>query len=108
MGLRDKLGRLEYKLRGNMESFVLEDGTRYYFDPRGGELFLHLCACLRADHAGRPRPEPPATLQAVCRARDRRSAIAKVATDGLAPYQLQALLERGELVPRSLVASRER
>jgi hypothetical protein len=109
MGLRGKLGRLEYKLRGNMESFILEDGSRYYFDPKSGELFLHLCGCIRAGYEGKPYPEPPATLLALCKARDRRASLAaaKVATDGMFPYDLEVLVERGELVPRSLVAGRE-
>ena len=98
------LRRLEHKLRGNLESFVLEDGSTFYFSPGSGELYLHTAACLRADYAGRPRPEPPATFQALTRARDRRAAADKVATTGLFPYDRQAIVERGVLEARSMVA----
>jgi hypothetical protein len=104
MALKTLLKRLEHKLHGDLASFVLEDGTTHYFNPKSGQLFLHAAACARADHARTPRPEPPATLQALTKARDRRAAADKVATSGLFPYDREALVERGELVPRSMVA----
>jgi hypothetical protein len=57
MGLRDKLRRLERGARGNLSSFVLEDGTRHYFNPESGECFLHGCECLRAGSDGESFPE---------------------------------------------------
>jgi hypothetical protein len=112
MGLRGKLRRLERGARGNLESFVLEDGSRYYFNPTSAECFLHACACVRAQHKGEPFPEPPQTIKALTRARNRAAALDTAcggggASLGLFPYEREALLERGELVPRSLVASRE-
>jgi|SRR5215208_2074563 len=104
MGIRNFIKRLERGARGNMESFVLEDGSTYYFNPKGGELFLHTSACLRADHAGRKRPDPPPTLIALTKARDRRAAVEQVASSGLFPYSKEAIVERGELVHRSMVA----
>ena len=104
MALRNLLKRLEHKLRGDLESFVLMNGSTHYFNPGSGKLFLHAAACIRADHARVPRPEPPATLVALCRARDRAAAVEKVATTGMFPYDRVALVERGELVPRSMVA----
>jgi hypothetical protein len=104
MALKALLGRLEHKLRGDLESFVLEDGTMHYFNPKSGQLFLHAAECARADRARTPRPKPPATLQALTKARDRAAAADKVATSGMFPYDREALVERGELVPRSLVA----
>jgi len=106
MVLKGLIKRLEYKLRGGLASFVLQDGSTYYFSAEHGEVFLHSAECIRADHAGRPRPEPPPTLVALCKARDRRAALEKVAREpgGLFPYDTEALLERGELVPRSIVA----
>jgi hypothetical protein len=104
MALKTLLKRLEHKLRGDYESFVLEDGTTHYFNPKGGELYLHAAACIRAAYEGKPYPEPPATLLALCRARDRFSAVEKVATGGMFPYDREALVERGELVPRFMVA----
>ena len=107
MGLKDRLKRLA-RGPGGLASFVLTDGNRYYFDPKSGELFLHAAACLRADFAGRGRPAPPATLLALCKARDRAAAIEKIATRGLFPYEVEAIVERGVLVERSMVArSRE-
>jgi hypothetical protein len=38
--LRRQLKRLEEELRGSLQSFVLEDGSRYYYNPTSGELFL--------------------------------------------------------------------
>jgi|SRR5215212_1376613 hypothetical protein len=105
MGLKGFIKRLERGARGNHESFVLMDGSTYYFSPGSGELFLHTAECIRADYAGRRRPDPPPTLLALCKARDRRAAAEKVATSGMFPYDLEALVERGELVPRTMVAS---
>jgi hypothetical protein len=104
MGLRSFIKRLEHKTRGDLESFILEDGGTHYFNPGGGELFRHTAACLRAAYEGKPYPEPPATLLALCRARDRFSAVEKVATGGMFPYDRESLVERGELVPRFMVA----
>ena len=94
-----------------MESFELEDGSRHYYDRVSGERFLHSMACLRAQGEGKTTfPEPPETLLAITRAKDRRAALAQVyhpdAFD-IFPYDTEALVERGELVPRSMVAGRE-
>ncbi len=40
MGLRSWVKRLERGARGDLESFVLEDGGRYYYNPTSGERFL--------------------------------------------------------------------
>jgi hypothetical protein len=111
MGLRSWVKRLERGARGDLESFVLEDGSRYYYNPMHGDCFLHGMDCLRAQGEGKPFPEPPETLKAIARARDRRSAFYQLYPGGAAlsvlPYDEDALLERGKLVPRSLVAGRE-
>ena len=102
--------RLERAARENLASFVLEDGSRYYFNPASGECFLHSMDCLDAQGECRPFPEPPETLKAISCARDRRAALNQLysnGTFGLFPYEVEALVERGELVPRSLVAGRE-
>jgi len=104
MRIRGLIKRLERGARGDMESFILEDGSRYYFNAKGGELYLHATACLRADYVGLRRPEPPPTLLALCKARDRAAAADKVATSRMFPYDREALVERGELVARSMVA----
>ena len=39
MTLRGKLTQLEQALRGTLESFALEDGSRHYYNPTSGEFF---------------------------------------------------------------------
>jgi len=109
MPLRGWIKRLERDARGDLESFVLEDGSRHYYDPTSGERFLHSMDCLRAQSDGEPFPDPPETIKALPRARDRAAALNQVAggTFDIFPYDKQVLVERGELVPRSLVAGRE-
>jgi hypothetical protein len=111
MGLRDKLKRLERDARGDLKSFALEDGGRHYYDPASGECFLHSMDCLRAQGDGETGfPEPPETVKALVRARDRRAALNELypgGSFGVFPYEPEALVERGELVPRSLVVGRE-
>lgn len=100
MGLRGWVRRLERGARGNLASFVLEDGTRHYFNPESGECFLHACDCVRAGSEGEPFPEPPETIKALTRARNRAAALeATCGGFGLFPYEREALVERGELVP---------
>jgi hypothetical protein len=106
MRLRGWVRRLEHAARGNLESFILEDGTRHYYDPESGEVFLHGCECIRAGYEGEPFSEPLETIRALTRARDRGAALEQVA-GGTFPYDRQALIERAELVPRPMMAGRE-
>jgi len=65
---------------------------------------------MRSAYEGTPYPEPPAVIKALTRARDRAQAFEQVAGGNFAlfPYSREALIERGELVERSMVArSRE-
>ncbi len=108
--MRSKLRRLEAAVRGNLESFVLENGSRFYFDPTSGERFLHSLDCLRAQGEGKTSfPEPPPAVKAIARARDRAAAFEKVYSGkfALMPYDADALIERGEFVPVSMVVGRE-
>ena len=109
MTLRRQLKRIEEGLRDTLANFVLEDGSRHYYNPTSGECYLHCMNCLRAQHVGEPFPEPPETLKAITRARDRRAALFQLygGTLGIFPYDEDLLIERGDLVPRSLVAGRE-
>ena len=110
MGLRGNLRRLERGAREDLASFILEDGSRYYYNPESGKCFLHPCACISAGYEGEAFPEPPETIKALTRARDRSVALNKLypgGSFGVFPYEVEALVERGELVPRSLVAGRE-
>jgi hypothetical protein len=103
MGHKDRLKRMQQSLRGEVESFPLKDGSRYYFDPKSGEVFLHWAACTRAHHAEESWPDPPPMIKALARARNREAAVKKVATASF-PYEVDALVERGELLPRDLTA----
>jgi hypothetical protein len=110
MGLKDKMRLLERELRGNLDSFVLEDGSRFYYDPAGAELFLHMFDCLHAQADGEPFPPPPEVLKAVARAKHREAAFQQVVGASgmdLFPYETEALISRGEIVPRSLVHGHE-
>ena len=103
MGLRRWLKRIERDAQGALGSFVLEDGTCHYYDPMGDELFLHMCDCLRAQGEGVPFPKPPETIKAIARARNREAAFEQVrggADWDLFPYDAEALVKRGEIVPR--------
>jgi hypothetical protein len=109
MGKLSKLRRLERVMRGQLSYFELADGSRYFYEPEKAwtELFLHGSKCLEADHRSAQRPEPPAILEAVARAKDRRGAVERILAQDPAPltaYDLEPLVERGELVPRSFLA----
>jgi hypothetical protein len=109
MGIRGWLKRLERGSREDLASFVLEDGSRHYYDPQSGECFLHSMECLRAQGDGEPFPEPPETVKAITRARDRGAALNQLYPNGafgVFPYEVEALIERGELVRRSLIHGR--
>jgi hypothetical protein len=52
----------------------------------------------------------PQTVRAILRAKDRAAALAQIYGGGdfdTFPYDKEALVERGELVPRSMVVGRE-
>ncbi len=110
MGFRDKMRRFEQAARGHLESFELEDGSRYWYDPMSPERFLHSMECLGAQGEGKTTfPEPPPVVKAIARAKNRAAAIEKVfdGTFSVVPYDTEALVNRGEFVPRSMVAGRE-
>ena len=95
----------------NLASFELEDGSRHYYNPTSPERFLHSMACLRAQGDGETSfPEPPETLRAITRAKDRAAALEQIYQSGsfdIFPYDVEAIVQRGELVPSSLVAGKE-
>jgi hypothetical protein len=99
LAIRSRVQRLERGARENSDSFELTDGSTHYYDPTSGALFLHCCECLRRRTAGEPFSPAPATVRALCRARDRGAVIERVVGDSLFPYDLQALSEHGQLVP---------
>jgi hypothetical protein len=107
IALRDKLRRLEKLARGTMDSFVLRDGTRHFFDRQEafGQAFQFFSDSMRADHSGEPRPDPPPILEAISNARDREDALERALGGfvGLLPIDPEALLARGALISRSLI-----
>jgi hypothetical protein len=113
MDPRRRLQRLERAVRGKLGYFELQGGSRYWFDPGSPpiELFGHASKSLRADYNCEPRPDPPEILRALTHAKDRKTALERLYPEGggmlFCAYDLEALAERGELVPRSFVTSRE-
>jgi hypothetical protein len=108
MGLRTWLRRLERGARGGLESFVLEDGSLYYYDPTSPKLFLHWYACLTADNP-RDWPEPPEVCKKLTEARDPVSAGEQFISSAgnFFPYDPEILITERILEPVSLVAGRE-
>jgi hypothetical protein len=111
MGTKGRLRRLEKAMRGKLDSFALSAGGRFYFEPMETykELFLYWSDSLRAVADGEERPEPPGVLEAVAGARDREKALRAVYPEGVSmwiPLDVEALVSRGEFVPRPLVAGR--
>jgi hypothetical protein len=110
MGLRNKVRRLEAAARGDLDNFELEDGSRFYFDPEDYTVFMHTMECLGAQGESKMTfPEPPPVVKAIARAKDREAALEKVVDGGfmVMPYDTEALVERGEFVPVSMVVGRE-
>ena len=104
--LKGFIKRLELAVRGDMQSFILEDGSKHYYSPASPERILHTFDCMRASYSGEEYPEPPETIKALTKARDRAAAFEQVCGGnfGLFPYQVEALIERGVLVPREMIA----
>lgn len=112
MGVKSRLARLQKAMRGRLSSFELTDGSRHWFNPEYvyKEIFLHSASSMRADYKRRPRPEPPEILRVIVHARNHREAVETVFSGNGAvfiAYDLEALIEHGELVPRSFVTGRE-
>jgi hypothetical protein len=110
MGTRDKLRRLEKSMQDKLDSFALVDGTRFYFDPQEAfkATFGYFTDSMRADYRREPRPNPPAVLRAVADARNREQALSRVmGGSSFLALDEEALVERGEVVHRSLVAGRD-
>jgi hypothetical protein len=109
MGIRENLKRLRKAAEGELESFELLDGSRYFFDPLSPELFLHFCNCAAAGSAHN-WPEPPEVIRKLCEAKDVERALEKVqgeATFYSIVYDPQILINERRLEPRGLVSSRD-
>src|SRR5215210_8191690 len=68
--LRTLLKHLKRDARGELESFILEDGSTYYYDrlETYKVLFLHAYDVQLGD--GDKWPEPPEIYRKICEARD--------------------------------------
>jgi hypothetical protein len=114
VSLRGWIKRLERGARGDLASFELLDGSRYYFDPASASLFLHWCDCIRAGSAHN-WPEPPEVVRELCEAKDVRRALQEL-TDpeslgtsgwGCFVYDPEILINERRLEPRGLVTRRD-
>jgi hypothetical protein len=109
MTLKGQLRRLERGLRGTLESFVLEDGTRYYFDPieTYKELFLHAVDVQLGE--AEKWPEPPEVYRKMCEARDPAAVLERFRpenpqsafVDPTALFDTDAFVNERRLVPIS-------
>ncbi len=107
--VRRWLARLEHAARGELESFELLDGSRYYHDPLDPELLLHWADCLTAGNPDK-WPEPPEAVRKVTEAKDPQAALDSIVGGGtwnIPPYDLDALATERVIRPRSLVAGRD-
>ncbi len=103
-----RLQRLIAALKGSSLDYIEQaDGSRYYFNPESPELFLFGLNSVKRHYHGEPLDDPPELLRAIANAKDRREALRRVFGDvtvSTLPYELEPLVDRGELVERSLVA----
>ena len=108
MGLRGWVKRLEHAARGDLESFELLDGSRYYFDPTSWELFDHYYKCGTAGSV-HYWPEPPEVVRKLTQAKDVARAIDKVRGEGWSflVYDEEVLITERRLEPRPLVTRRD-
>jgi hypothetical protein len=99
---------MEKAARGNLESFELLDGSRYYFDPQSFSLFMHMCDCLHAGSA-HDWPEPPEVVYKLTEAKDVETAIELLRAGGsnFLVYDIEVLINERRLVPRGLVTYRD-
>jgi hypothetical protein len=108
MGLKGWIKRLERDARGEVASFELVDGSRYYFDAASPTLFMHWYDCVGA---GNPSdwPSPPEIVRKLTEAKDVRAALEEVMGDGAdyLPYDPAVLISERRLEPRSLIAGRD-
>jgi hypothetical protein len=83
--LRTLLKNLKRDARGELESFVLEDGSRYYYDrlETYRELFLHAYD-VQLGEADK-WPEPPEVYRKICEARDPAAILKRLAPSEASP-----------------------
>jgi hypothetical protein len=109
MGVRDKVRRLQKAAEGELASFELLDGSRFYYDPTSPELFLHFCNCA-TEGSAHNWPEPPEVVRKLCEAKDVERALEKAqgeATFYSIVYEPEILITERRLEPRGLVTIRD-
>ena len=100
---RSTIRRLREALRGNLESFELLDGSRYWYDPQEVHKQLFLCAYgLQLGRVG----EPPELFRKLCEARDPAAVLERLEPESneafvnpAAMYDRDALVRERRLVP---------
>lgn len=101
--MRGWIQRLEHAARGDLASFQLLDGSRYYFEPLEVHktLFLHTYYLQLGQSL-----EPPEILSKMCEARDPAAVLAQFAPENESAfvnladvYDLDALISERRLVP---------
>jgi len=110
--LKSRLRQIEKAAHGHLGCIELEDGSRHYYDPEQAaiEFFGYLIDCLHAQYEGRKRKDPPEIIYAVAEAKNRQAAFLQLRPGGRAalfPLEVDALIQRGAIVHRSLVAGCE-
>jgi hypothetical protein len=105
VGLREQLRRLKGELYGELDSFELLDGNRYYYDPASFEVFLFYCECLKTN--AHNWPEPPEVVRKLTEAKAVEEAVIQVFGRGpfsFLVYDPEILVRERRLAPRSLVS----
>ncbi len=108
MGLKDKLKALQKRFEGGLDSFELESGERFYFDPGHAfdVTFSFFAESLRAHYLQKPRPAVPEILVAGSKAKDRRRALDKVLQGStFLPVDADELVLHGRFRPRTFATS---
>ncbi len=108
MAIRDKLRRLQKMARGNLAAIEQRDGSIAYIDPKKSvwDVFGHFSHSLYADYERKPRPEPPACLQVVANAKDRRNALEQLMQGwSFLAVDAEMLIRTGQFVPRPMAPS---
>ena len=107
MGLKGELNRLRASLRGQLSSFELSDGSRFWYSEEQAfeDLFMFGSECMRAGRV-EDRPDPPEIVRAFVKAKDRHAALDALEPIPFFPYEPEPFVERGLLVHRSLIAGR--
>jgi hypothetical protein len=102
MGLKGWMRRIERAAQGEVESFELLDGSRYYYDAMEvyKAVFLHGIDCLTAESV-EDWPEPPEVYLRLCEARDLETVLERLTSAPIVefPYDPEILISERYLVP---------